>query len=209
MCRYSYVKELTTPEEAAALVWARLKAHVNSENSFPASFYKALMESWIASCKEPAIGEVKEGDGASLDESLFEDSILPLGLKDMTSSIAKILLLQATAATGKLMTETELLQLIKEPKYSADGRISRLERASRALSIYTETSEVLDHPVSTDTETSEVLDFPLHLKSKRSGVLSHSVSIDTEMSSKPGRALLSPRLNTEKPKRKGPEIELV
>jgi len=179
------LKELTTPEEAVALVWARLKSHVNTEKSFPASFYKSLKESEIAYRKE----------SASFDESLFEESILPLGLKDMSAPVAKSLLLQATTSTGKLMTVTELLQLMNEPKYSADGRLSRLERGSRSLSMDSVISEVLKRPVhlkskssraasrsaSINIEMSEVLNRPEHLKSESSRAALRSASTDIKM----------------------------
>jgi len=121
--------ELPSTEEAVAFVWHKLAAHVNSEGSFPATLYKALTITSAANKKRGPRGFV-------FDNSTFDEGLAPLYVKGMTAQIADVLLLQAThTSSGKLMTVVELLQLLNEPKYSSDGKISRLERASRSLSI--------------------------------------------------------------------------
>jgi len=122
--------ELPSTEEAVAFLWQKLAAHVKSEGSFPATLFQALINA--------AAEDEKRGprDEFVIDESEFDEGLALLGLKGVTAQIAGALLLQAThTSSGKLMTVAELLDVLNEPKYSSDGKLSRLERASRSLSI--------------------------------------------------------------------------
>jgi len=182
-----------TTEEAVALVWQCLQTHHRTEGSIPPDFYQGLKKIAGASSGSTNLKSSQEDTKVSLielDQAAFDSMLAPLKLDGMTVAVAEMFVNQASSATGELVTVAYLNQMLN------DGRLSRLDRASRSLSIDTETSKVLGHPshlkpklsrdlsrsLSTDTETSEVLNRPSHLKSKSSRALSRSASINTETS---------------------------
>jgi len=122
---------LLSTEEAVALLWQRLSAQTVSAGSVPEPFYRALKD--MASRNEKGSNVAASKDG-TFDTVLFDEGLLSLGLRGMNSAVA-VVLLQQVSTNGNLMSVVELYDLLNQSKYSTDGRLSRFERASRALSI--------------------------------------------------------------------------
>jgi len=125
------LKDLPSTEEGVALLWHRLRAKTISEVKVPEAFYQALKD--VHDLTIQAGNNVGMTDDTKY-EALFEECLASLNLKEMTSPVAMVLL-QQMSVRKKLMSASELADVLKESKYSADGRLSRAERASRSLSI--------------------------------------------------------------------------
>jgi len=72
----------------------------------------------------------------AFDGALFAESLSSMHLEGMTECIALVLLAQTTRENGEMMSFEELSHMVAESKYSSDGRLSRVARASRSLPVH-------------------------------------------------------------------------
>mmetsp|Transcript_50024 Transcript_50024/g.100697 ORF Transcript_50024/g.100697 Transcript_50024/m.100697 type:complete len:239 (+) Transcript_50024:1-717(+) len=121
-------------EEAVALLWQRLREHVFLHETVPEDFYTALRITFIHSKLQKGKGIrpvppnfSQHPNQVEFDESalsLFDVGLKPLHLKGVNKQVINAVL-QEVSPNGTLMSTSELLQLMKEPKqeYSVDAPV--------------------------------------------------------------------------------------
>mmetsp|Transcript_59817 Transcript_59817/g.120053 ORF Transcript_59817/g.120053 Transcript_59817/m.120053 type:complete len:391 (+) Transcript_59817:508-1680(+) len=123
-----------TTEEAVALVWQRLQTHHCTEGSIPSDFYEGLKKIAGAS------------SGSTIPKRSQEDT-----------KVGRIVLNQA--AFDNMLAPLNLNQMLNEPKYSSDGRLSRFSRTvSRSLSLDSNNSPPMTEKDRTDKALLELSD---------------------------------------------------
>jgi len=111
-------------KEAVSLVWQRLSAQTSAAGSIPEPFYQALEDMQEQNEENAAFTKA-----VTFDAILFGKGLAPLGLSEMNSAVATVLL-QQVSTNGNLLSNAELCTLVSQPKYSSEGCITPQEEAN-------------------------------------------------------------------------------